>query len=314
MRAAAGVLAMIMIMLSGCAPGDPTVPPAGRQVTDRGVWALDESTALQLLSIGVTPTHAARNPYTGDLLVDAAYQILGQTGVPLVEPGRIELVAEAAPELIIGTSFPGHVELLPQLEQIAPVQLIDDNAAWADQLGTLAAVTGHEEQAAALIGRLRADIGSLAARLEATPHAGAVVSVLSACGQQVCAYGNVRAFGGLLTELGLRRPPPQQDRGNEWGYREVSYELVSEHRGEVNLSLVGSVNRGGRPLLGHPMFDTSGLVGAEVDFNAWYGAGPLNVSWMLADLEAVLLEDGPTMTVEDGVRLWQRMLSRRSGG
>lgn len=320
------VVTMIIVLLAtvaaGCAATGPAEPPAGPRVTvdgargpvtipvtDQRIWALDESTALQLLSVGVTASHAGRNAYVGDQLVEATYRILIDAGVPLAEPGRPELIAAAEPELIIGTNFPGHAELLPQLERIAPVLLIDDNAPWATQLAVLGAATGHHDQADAVTRRLQARTEALAAAIKESPYAGATVSVLSTCGQQVCVYGDARAFGGLLADLGLRRPPAQQDQGNAWGYRSVSFEVAGEHRGEAVLSLVGSVNFDGRPLLDHPLFDTTGLRAAEVDFGAWFGAGPLNVLWMLADLEAVLIKDGPTTTAADGPRLWQELIT-----
>ncbi|RBM18768.1 hypothetical protein DI005_17195 [Prauserella sp. PE36] len=315
-----GLAAVTLLAVTACGPGDAAPrQPGGPEVTvrsavgevtlpvtDTGIWALDEASALHLLSLGVRPTHAARNAYSGDEIVTASYALLEEAGVELVPPQRPELVASAEPALIVGVDFPAHHEQRAQLEQIAPVLLTDDNLPWQEQLALLGAVTGHGEQADALTGRLMAQVRDTAGRIAASEHAGASVSVLSDCGDQACVYGSGRALGSLLAQLGFTRPQAQRDKGGEWGYDMVSRERLAEHTADIVLSLVGSI--GGDLVAGDsPLLDTSRAVTAPVDFGAWYGSGTLNLVWMLHDLEAILFDDGKTATAAEAGRLWSRL-------
>lgn len=316
-----GAVALTACGSAGDRPATGTAPPDGDAAgiiirgatgavaitpTDTGIWALDDATAVHLLSIGVTPAHAARNAYSGDEIVAAGYRLAEDAGVQLAEPGNAELVAAAAPSLIVGMDFPDHHEILPELQHVAPVLLTDDLAGWDEQLELLGAATGHETEAAALVGRLRASIDELARRIAAADHAGASVSLLSDCGAQVCAYGAARTAGSLLEELGFTRPEAQRDQGNDWGYINVSREQLDEHEADIVLSLTGSVSA--RPVFEDaPLLDTSDAVTAAVDFGAWFSVGALNVQWMLHDVDALLFGDGEPATAADAGELWDRL-------
>lgn len=277
--------------------------PVSIPATDRGIWALDDATAVHLLALGVVPEHAARNRYQGDRLVTANNTILAEAGVPLAEPEQVELIAAAEPALIIGPNFPGHREMLASLERIAPVLLIDDNRPWDEQIRILATATGRSEAGDALVDRLRARIQRTADRIASSEFAGAVVSVLSACGSQYCVYGGVRTFGALLTELGFRRPPTQLGPGDGWGYTATSAEFLDRESGDVIFALSGTVGRGGASPLTSPLLNTATARTAEVDFAAWYGSGALNVVWILHDIEAVLF-GGRIADASVAPRLW----------
>jgi iron complex transport system substrate-binding protein len=308
LAAAAAVLAL----LAGCATAPGGSGSAGGAVTfrptDTRIWALDYATALRLLAIGVVPEHAARYRYQPDPIVTAAYQILQDAGVTLVEPSNVELVAAATPDLIIGESGTD-TELVARLEQLAPVLVVDGMKPLAAQLADLGAATGHAEQAELLTERLETLLAEMKRRVTASEHAGATVSVISACGAGgFCTYGADRGFGPILRELGFRRPPSQSGRGNEFGYSFISPEELSQQAADVVIDLQGSVAFGGTSPLDDPLLDTSGSVTGRVDFNAWYGTGPLHTVWVLHDLDAVLFGEGATATAEDGPTLWATVI------
>ncbi|MEU9608086.1 ABC transporter substrate-binding protein [Streptomyces sp. NPDC048057] len=315
-------LLAMAVLLAGCGTGAPsgvrpsgptvTVRSAGGDVTvpvtDSGIWALDYQTALNLLALGVVPEHAGKYAYTTDPFVSAAYAILEDAGVELVEPGRAERVAAAAPELIVGMPRTGSDEIVPQLRELAPVVLLPDLPVLADDLATLGAVTGHRDEAAAVAERVDAAVGDLARRVKGSEHAGSAVSVLSAYGEDsYCIYGNARGFGPLLAELGLTRPPAQAVAGNEWGYATVSPEKLDEQGADVVVAFVGSVALGAPSPLTDERLDTSGSVTGEVDYSAWFGVGPLNAFWVLGDLRAILFDEGRIAGASDGPALWDRV-------
>lgn len=281
------------------ADGPVTIP-----ATDEKIWALDDSTALHLLAIGVVAEHAARNVYQGDQIVTATERILREAGVESAEPTQIEPISAAEPALIIGTNFPGHRDLLPKLTRIAPVLLVDDNKPWDEQLNVLGTATGHSAQASALISRLNNRIATTATELAASKHNGATVSVLSGCGDQVCAYGSVRTFGTILSALGFHRPALQIGPGGGWGYTTLSTERLDSQSAPIIIALTGTVNRGAAPLLTNPILDTTGSITGSVDFGAWYGSGALSVVWILHDLEALLLGRGAPATAAEAPVLW----------
>ncbi|SED73572.1 ABC transporter substrate-binding protein [Jiangella alba] len=284
------------------ATGEVTVP-----VTDSGIWALDEVTGLHLLALGVVPDAVARNPYDGDAYTEAARTILRDAGVEIVEPSNAELVAAAAPELIIGVNFPDHVELLPELEQIAPVLLTDDTRPWDEGLATIAAVTGHDAEAEEVTGRLREAVDETVTLVADAGRTGDTLSVLSACGDQVCLYGSGRTVGRVLAELGFARPPGQDDAGNAWGFTLVSPETLGGHRADIVVELSGIVTRGGDPVLEHPLLDTSGALTATADFAAWFGSDALALTWILHDVAAILAGQ-PTATRDDAGELWAEVV------
>jgi hypothetical protein len=108
--------------------------------------------------------------------------------------------------------------------------------------------------------------------------------------------------------FGFRRPPSQSGRGNEFGFSSISPEELSRQTADVVIDLQGSVAFGGTSPLDDPLLDVSGSVTGRVDFNAWYGTGPLHTVWVLHDLDAVLFGDGTTATAEDGPALWATVI------
>ena len=313
------IVTCALLLITACSlPAEDEPPSSGANVTvqigddaitvpvtDTGIWALDYNTALNLLAMGVTPEHASRYNYPQDPFVAAAYAILQEAGVELVEPGNAELIAAAEPELIVGMAVAGNEEIIGQLDDIAPLVLLPNLPLLEDDLDTLGIVTGHQDDAATVIDRLDAKLDELMQRIASSEFTGASVSVLSACGEEAfCTYGNARGFGPILDSLGLERPPSQALEGNEWGYELISPENIDEQIAPIVIAFVGSVSFGAPSPLEHPLVDISEATTGEVDFSAWFGVGPLNYLWVLNDLDAILFDEGHVATEADGPLLW----------
>lgn len=278
--------------------GEVTVP-----VTDDGIWALDPATATELLAIGVTPTHSARHPFEGDVAYEARHRVLRDRGVELVEPDELELVAQAQPHLIIGTQALSSDELMDDLEKIAPVLVTGASMPWDANLELLGRATGHHEQARAVIQRIDSEIAATKADIDAAGLAGQTVSVMSACGAgEFCAYSGDRAAGTVLADLGFARPGShgQNATGVEYGFTSISEERLGDLVAPIVFILAGSVQYGSPSPLTNPLFDVRNSTHGEVDFSAWYGAGALDVQWVLTDIRAVLLGHGAVIRDETG--------------
>lgn len=321
------ILAVTLLLITACDASSSrdgwssdgehvTVQSAGNEVTvpvtDTGIWALDYQTALNLLALGVVPEHAGRYDDNLDPFVSAAYTILEDAGVELVEADNAELVAATEPELIIGMPIVENDEIVGQLDDIAPVVLLADLPILQDDLDTLGTITGHQDEAAAVAERLDAKLSELAQKVADSEFTGVSVSVLSACGKEAfCIYGNARGFGRILGDLGLGRPPSQALEGNEWGYETVSPENVDEQTAPIIIALIGSVSYGAPSPFDSPLFNVSGSTTGEVDFSAWFGVGPFNYLWVLNDLDAVLFDKGHIATESDGPSLWDELIAEK---
>ncbi|QOC90665.1 ABC transporter substrate-binding protein [Micromonospora craniellae] len=270
--------------------GDVTVP-----VTDQKIWALDPSTATELLQIGVRPTHSGRFTHQNDDAFDARHDLLDREGVALVEPDKLELVVQARPALIVGAQTPDSDELVTELQKIAPVFVVKGSATWKETLTQLGQVTGHDRQAAAIVEHLAQQTAAVRTDLDKAGFTGKSVSLMSACGAgSFCAYGSGRAAGPLLAELGFTRPATHgQDKSDaEYGYTMVSEEKLGELVAPIVFVLTGSVQYGAPDPLDNPLFNVGDATVAEVDFGAWFGAASFDVPWILADIRSVLLDDG----------------------
>lgn len=308
------VVAALTLLLTGCgsapAPskgGPVTVTAANGKVavpgTDTGIWALDVYTALNLLAVGVTPTHAART----HLGQEAREGIVADAGVELVGAHRPELVVGAQPSLIVGMDHPEHRSLLTELEAIAPVVLLADGIAIEEQLEVIGTMTGHAEAAARLGERAEAAVTDVAERVEDSGHAARTVSVVQQYPTVYYAYDNGARFASLLDRVGLERPASQSGE-SEWGYVEVSEENLADHTADIVIALTDEVNSASESVLDNPILDTTDAITAEVEFSGWYDNDLLSTWWLLSDVEAIVVESSPPTTFDDVDDLWAAVL------
>ncbi|WP_156934692.1 ABC transporter substrate-binding protein [Pseudonocardia spinosispora] len=308
-------------LVSGCVADGPQRSPAeGRTVTvqagngrvtvpatSTGVLAMDESTGLQLLAMGVVPRAVVAREDV------PATELLREEGVPLIARGRTEQVAAAKPSLIVGMMTPRNDELVARLSRIAPVVFTHFTDPWPEQLRVNAAVTGRPERAERLIGRIDDAISRLAVQV-GTRLRGRTVSVLSLCGggNTLCIYDDRTVLGDVLTRLGLRRPSAQiransSDDRTAWaGFDTISAELLGAHGGDIVVALDGGE---GPTVLDHPLLHTEHAITARVEFDGWFYNTPLTVAWVLHDLRAVLFGEGRVAARGDARALWAEAVS-----
>ncbi|MBU8829758.1 ABC transporter substrate-binding protein [Mycolicibacterium goodii] len=311
-------LLVLILVMTGCgsahyddpdqSAGTVTVVAANGEVavpvTDRGIWALDIYSALNLIAVGVVPGHAART-HPGQ---EAREQILTDAGVEIVEAHKPELIAGFAPSVIVGVDSPEHRALIGQFEAIAPVVLFEDGIGADAHLELIGTMTGHAQEAAAVIEFTNTAVAELAHRIQDAGHGGKTVSVLQAYPTVFYAYDNSSQLGVLLSRLGLHRPAGQSGGESDWGFIEVAEENLSDHQADVMIALVDDIYSRGQSVLDNPMLETSEAITAQVEFTGWYNDDILSVWWFLHDLEAILLDGAQPASFADVRALWTKAM------
>lgn len=273
--------------------GEVTVP-----VTDTGIYAMDEWSALQLLSVGVK-VDAAVSFFTDP----TAIAVLKAEGVEVLEQPSVEAVLGRRPSLVVGIGHPNHIEQRPTIEPVVPMVLPDYTISWEEQLTTLARVVGREDRAAAVIARMQQRLDDLRADVTGAGLTGRTVSIMEAYPDGTFfAFGPTSPPGQLVESLGLARPPTQTGPG-DFGFIAISPERLPEQRGDYLVALKGAFTEG-VSVLDQPLAPTDGARVAEVDAGAWNANTPLGAWWVLGDLRAVLLDEGEVTATDDAVPIW----------
>jgi iron complex transport system substrate-binding protein len=207
-------------------------------------------------------------------------------------------VAAAAPDVVIGVSIPTTASAESRLDAIAPTTVVDYTAGWDEQLDTVAAALGREDEAAALRGRLQEETEDLTADLAAAGSAASVV----ADDQGFSSPPAATAVGSVLTAAGLTRPPAQERAGDPASpFAFFTAETLPDHDGDV-LYLLSGGPYVTDALTGSPLWPGLRAVQAgavhEVSGEMWLSASALSVDWVLADLRATLLGGGEPATAD----------------
>ncbi len=261
--------------------------------------ALDDFAALHALTLGVEP----------DLVLEvfeyestsAVFDDRGLATQPYGSELDLGAVAAAAPDVVIGVSIPTTASAESRLDAIAPTTVVDYTAGWDEQLDTVAAALGREDEAAALRGRLQEETEDLAADLDAAGPAGSAASVV-ADDQGFSSPPAATAVGSVLAAAGLTRPPAQERAGDPAGpFALFTAETLPDHDGDV-LHLLSAGPSVTDALTGSPLWPGLRAVRAgavhEVSGEMWLSASALSVDWVLADLRATLLGGGEPATAD----------------
>lgn len=288
--------------------GEITVVDASGEVTltptATGVYALDDIAGIGLLALGVEP-----------IVIEQFFQdpvlgiVLEAEDATTAEPGSIEAVAVAAPELIVSVSHPQILSSREQYEGIATVVMPEVGNDWPDQLRVFGAVTGTDDRAEVIIGLIQARIESLRTELEAAGFGGAVATVIQPFGAEFYAYGPGTLPGNLLEELGFTRTEAQSNTTAEnFGFIPISEELLAQEAGvDVVFAVEGSAG-GIDSILDHPTVQI-GDTPSSVVLQAWFQSHPLTAWMILDDVESTVLGEGTATATADIVELWEALLS-----
>ncbi|MEM8620115.1 MAG: ABC transporter substrate-binding protein [Actinomycetota bacterium] len=283
---------------------------------DRTIVAVDEQTALALLSIGVAPDHVLTT-----LNSETFAALNADLGIPAIdfaiaEPS-FEVVAGLAPDLLVGIENPSLVERADEWAQVAPLVTTPVDASWQDQLQLLATEFAAEEQAAALVAAVDAVQADVAQALADSDAAGSSVSLLTVRIGNILAINASGATGELLTAVGLTRPAAQLAEGPPGiPFAPVSPETIGDH--DADLVLLGEgINFDLTPLIESPIYNQLDAVQRSADQgvvgDAWVlGGTGFATYWVLQDLVDILVDGGEPAGFDDTSSRWASFLELTS--
>lgn len=202
--------------------------PGAKSAAAERIAVIDWGLAETLLGIGVTPLAVADldnyRRWVSEPVMPGPVHDLGLRTEP-----NLELLAQLDPALILIT--PQFEGLRDKLEQIAPVKSLSiyrpqsdpfDNA--VDVTRELAALTGHQAEAEALIAELDAQQAALRQRLGHQPQP-PLLLVSFIDDRHVRVSGGSSLFSAVLERLGLTNAWAGTD--NYWGYAQVGLEQLA---------------------------------------------------------------------------------------
>ncbi|MEM9608507.1 MAG: ABC transporter substrate-binding protein [Actinomycetota bacterium] len=274
-------------------------------VDPKNILALDEYSAFQLWDLGFEPTTVYAS-----LLTLYTEPVANEMGVELTEhllaDPAIEAAAAIAPDLIVSFGHPVTLERYDLWSEAGPMFLYSDAAPWQEQLTRVGEALGAEDVAAQRIAGIDAEIARIAAEIDAAFETPPTVSIMGS-GEgfgPFAAPAMLTTSGALLDQLGLDRPDAQRVEVNPaLPLIFFSEETLLDHDADFVFVLAdGGFYGDGMGDL--PLFPSLTGTTANVSGEFWLGTFPFAVSWILADIEAVLLGDGVTRTGADVVDHW----------
>lgn len=299
---------------SASATTEPTEPTEHPVSTER-IVALDETAALNLLTLGIEPT-VVLTSLSSDLFLPIADE-LGLTIEPfLIAEPSMEFLAGLAPDRIVALGNPFVVGRLGEYQAIAPVTVVPVDGTWQEQVSALAADFDLADRADGLIADVEAAIDELADALASDDDAGASISVMTVRGDMtIAATGNSPA-GSVLTTLGFTRPAPQAQSGTGLPFTPLTLETLGEHDADVVVLPSGSLFSTD-VITSSPLFPTLGAVARdrvyEVAAEPWIVGGSAFAAWWIADdLGQMFLDHELPAAAADAAERWQEFTALRS--
>lgn len=251
------------------------------------VVAIDEYAALDLLSVGITPSVVFTtwgSEIGQDILREA-----GATIVPVAMGDGVsaETVLAQHPDLVVFTSIGDPTFYDSIAGEVPTLPIPSTTTPWRDKLVVLGDAFGEQDRAADLT-------AALEARLDALHDAAAWPSSVSALmynsGILAVPTGSAPS-SQLFGELGITMPSLQRAPSESGSpYAPLSPELLGEQDADLVLVFAEGVYDAAA-VEATPGFSALGAVArgdvAEVNGDMWFGTHALAISWMLDDLEAL---------------------------
>ncbi|MFC8527073.1 ABC transporter substrate-binding protein [Nocardia sp. NPDC057227] len=256
--------------------GVAQVPADPQRIVVLGTPALDAACALGLWErvVGTTSPDGPQPDYLGYGVKRIAS--VGPDGAP--DPARI---AELDPDVIIGTQGQGDYAALAA---VAPTVLAGSGSGWAAEFVGLAAGLARAEVAEAALAGYRADAPAIGAE-PAVAAAQSQASVIRFGADSITVQGTDTFAGGVLTDIGVRRP--QNQRGASFT---VGADDLDQVEGDVIFVLFdGEAGREyGESVLRSSAWKELGAATDQrvfaVEDSVWHGSGLVAARALLTDV------------------------------
>ncbi len=283
----------------------PAPVPAERIV------ALDETAALNLLTLGIEPTIVLTS-LSSDMFVPIADALDLATEPFMIAEPSMEFLAGLEPDRIVALGNPFVTGRLGEYEAIAPVTVVPVDGTWEEQVTALAADFDVEDRARDVIAAVDTSIEELADAVT-DDDIGASISVVTARGDMtIAATGNSPA-GDVLTAAGFTRPAPQAASGTGLPFTPLTLETLGDHDADVLMLPSGSLFAT-EAITSSPLYPRLGAVTSgrvyEVAAEPWVVGGSAFAAWWIAsDLARVFLDGEVPAAPTDAALRWQEFIA-----
>jgi iron complex transport system substrate-binding protein len=312
-------IAMTALVISACGDDDATTTSTGTQGTTQArsvahamgttriagtpervvvldTGELDSTVALGVKPVGaVEPIAAAGYPA---YLADAAK---GAKIVGTIEQPNVEAIAALKPDLILSSKL-RHEAIYDQLSRIAPTVFSEEvGVTWKKNFALHGRALGRADEARRLQAEYETEAAELGDELGAK-RARTAVSVVRSVGDEVRIYQKANFLGTILEDVGLPRPPAQDD--DEFTTTATEERIPALDGDVMFLSRFGDDHRLLGRLQGNRLWSKLGVVRTkrvyEVPDDLWFlGIGNLAARRILDGLRTILV-DGRRLPGDDG--------------
>ena len=320
MRRTIGILAAAMtaLVISACGDDEATTSTGKQEATQarsvvhamgtsritgtpERVVVLDTGELDSVVALGVRPVGAVEPIAAAGYPAYLAEAVKGTKIVGTIEQPNIEAIAALKPDLILSSKL-RHEAIYDQLSRIAPTVFSEEvGVTWKKNFALHGRALGKADDARRLQAEYETEAGELGDEL-GEKRARTAVSVVRSVGDGVRIYEKANFLGTILDDVGLPRPPAQDD--DEFTTT-ATEERISALDGDVMfLSRFGDDHRLLGRLQDNRLWSQLRVVRAkrvyEVPDDLWFlGIGNLAARRILDGLRTILV-DGRRLPGDDG--------------
>lgn len=283
----------------------------------QSIVALDEYSALGLMSVGGRPAHVI-----GSYQSVIGRQVLEDAGIDVVDGStelsfNFEQISAWEPDLIVLTQDVMTDDLYETLSDIAPTVMLPYVAPWRESIVNYGNVLDEPARADALIAALEARLAEVAELTPAPLDSSATAPTLSIVANtmgMLFVLAPEAPIATVLAELGWTQPTAQLEAEANPMFEMailLSPEQLGDHDADVVVVLGGSYFYDAEAVTSLPTFQTlpaaqDGRV-YEADGDMWFGTYPFAIYWALEDIALIAsgADQAEIGTFEDTAARWE---------
>jgi iron complex transport system substrate-binding protein len=241
-----------------------------------------------VLALGIQPV-GATTVENGKFRTNLPEKTQGIANVGLIWQPNLEAILRLQPDLILGIDW--QKEVYDQLSKIAPTVLVKttNGINWKDWFQMYAETLGKSQVAAKILSDYNQRVTDFQEQMGAKRSQTKVSVVMFWDGVRI--YMKKSFSGGILSDIGLPRPPEQdREKVNE----DISLELISKMAGDVIFLMIGDRTPALERFINHPLWSQLEAVkqgkAYQVKADIWLaGYSPVAANLILDDLFRYLI-------------------------